>query len=100
MYLDLLLIHLIIVFILDISGFVEDGIQPFFIKHFKHRLRSKPWTCDMCQTLWVGIIYLLITSQFTILNLSFVFLLSYLSPVTNNLMLAIREALLKITNLI
>lgn len=100
MYLDLLLIHLIIVFILDISGFVEDGIQPFFIKHFKHRLKSKPWTCDICLTTWIGLIYILIQGCFTIPMVAYVFLLAYLAPVSNNILIAIREALLKITNII
>ena len=97
--LNLLLIQLIIVFIIDISGFVDDGIQPFFRKHFHGTLKTKPFLCSLCLTTWIGLFYILIQGCFTIPMIAYVFLLAYLTPISYNLLITIKEALIKITTI-
>ena len=100
--LNLLVIQLIIVFIIDLSGFIEDGIEPMLGKIFKKskvRLK-KPWSCSLCLTTWIGLIYILIKGCFTIPMIGYVFLLAFLTPIANNLLIMVREALIKITNII
>ena len=99
--LNLLIIQFIIVFIADISGFMDDGVEPllgriFKIKHFK--LKTKPFKCSLCLCTWVGLIYILIKGCFTIPMIGYVLLLAFLTPVAYSILIDIRELLLKITN--
>lgn len=96
--LNLLIISMMIVYVLDLSGFVDDGIQPFFRKHFKGPLKTKPFLCSMCMTHHIGLIYILITGNFSIPMWGFVCLLSFLTPVWYNLLLGLKDFLIKITN--
>jgi hypothetical protein len=94
--LNLILIHLMIVYVLDISGFVDDGIQPFFRKHFKGQLKSKPWLCSRCQSLWIGLIYILIVGKFTIQYIALCMLLSFLAPITYLMLTGLYDFLVRI----
>lgn len=101
--LNLIIIQLIIVFVADLSGFIEDGIEPFLgrlfkMKHFK--LKTKPFKCSLCLTTWIGLIYILIKGCFTIPMIGYVLLLAFLTPIANNLLIMVREALIKITTII
>ena len=87
-----------IVYVLDISGFVDDGIQPFFRKHFKGQLKTKPFLCSLCMSHWIGLLYIIITGTFSIPMWGYVCLLSLLTPVFYNLLIGLREFLLKITS--
>lgn len=84
---NLLLTHLMIVYVLDISGFVDDGIQPFFRKHFHGTLKTKPFLCSRCMSLWIGLIYILIVGKFNIPYIAICMLLSFLAPITNAMLL-------------
>lgn len=94
---NLLIISMMIVYVLDISGFVDDGIQPFFKKHFKAPLKTKPFLCSMCMTHHIGLIYILIIGEFSIAMWGYVCLLSFLTPVWNNILLCFRDFLIKMT---
>lgn len=100
--LNLILIQLIIVFIIDLSGFIEDGIEPMLAKLFhKPKVRlKKPWSCSLCLTTWIGLIYILIKGCFTIPMIGYVLLLAYLTPIAYNLLIMVKEALIKITTII
>lgn len=101
-YINLLIIQLIIVFVIDISGFIDEGIEPALaniLKQKKVKLK-KPFSCSLCMTTWIGLIYILIYGSFTITMIGYVFLLAYLTPIAYNFLLMVREALTKITNLI
>lgn len=82
--LDLLLITAVVCYIIDISG-ITDTFKKVVWKTFAkgvgdyHTLELKPFTCSLCMTFWCGIIYLLITSQFTLPYIAYVSLLSMLS---------------------
>lgn len=95
---NLLIISMMIVYVLDLSGFVDDGIQPFFKKHFKGQLKTKPFLCSMCMTHHIGLIYILIIGKFSIAMWGYVCLLSFLTPVWYNILIGLKEWLLKITN--
>lgn len=99
--LNLLIMQFIIVFIADISGFIDDGVEPllgriFKIKHFK--LKTKPFKCSLCLCTWVGLFYIFIKGCFTIPMIGYVLLLAFLTPVAYSILIDIRELLLKITN--
>lgn len=101
-YINLLILQLIIVFIIDLSGFIEDGIEPMLAKFLKQRKvkLKKPFCCSLCMTTWIGLIYILIKGCFTIPMIGYVLLLAFLTPIANNLLIMVREALIKITTII
>lgn len=103
---NLFILTCIIVFIIDLSGFVDEMVKRLYYKYIKvgdyHTLipKLKPLTCSLCLSFWVGLIYLLITSQFTITMLGYVCLLAFLSPIIGDILVMIKDVINKIINLI
>ena len=103
---NLFILTCIIVFIIDLSGFVDEMVKRLYYKYIKvgdyHTLipKLKPLTCATCLNFWVGLIYLLITSQFTITMIGYVCLLSFLTPIIGDILVMIKDVLNKIINLI
>lgn len=97
---NLLIISLIIVYVIDLSGFIQDGVEPLLARIFHvHQVRlKKPWSCSKCMTLWIGLLYVMIFCHITIPIIGYVFFLSFMTPVLNNTLIAIYEWLLKLTN--
>lgn len=87
--LNLIFIQLIVVFIIDLSGFVDTMkskisslLTKGVIKSPDYRIR--PFDCSLCMTFWCGLIYLLITHQFTLFFIAFVCLLSITTTLTKD----------------
>ena len=98
---ELLLITLMIVYIVDISGAIEEMVEPMLARILKVRgvrLR-KPWNCSRCLTFWIGMLYLLVTWTISIPYMAYVCLLSMLTPFFNNLLLMLYEKLNKLTDI-
>lgn len=100
MIIDLIIIQAIIVFIIDISGIVDEIKQLFWKLIYPNinykTFRIKPLDCSLCMTFWVGIIYSWITSSLSIPILGFICLLAFLTPITSELLYSIKDLLLKI----
>lgn len=98
MILDLICLAVIIVIIIDISGFVDSiksGIS-FLItkgKIVKNDYRLMPFDCSFCMIFWAGLIYLMVTGNLSLLTITFVILLSVLSR-------TIKEFLFTIVNIL
>lgn len=97
---NLLIITAIIVFITDLTDFWE------YVKKQIWKFawgKSKPYKeyqlkildCSLCQTWWIGLIYLLFTHQFTIPYIGYVALLAYLTPVIKDILYLIKDAFTK-----
>lgn len=103
---NLFILTCIIVFIIDLSGFIDEMVKRLYYKYIKvgdyHTLipKLKPLTCSLCLSFWAGIIYLLITSQFTVLMVGYVCLLSFLTPIIGDILIMIKDVLNKIINII
>lgn len=103
---NLFILTCIIVFIIDLSGFVDEMVKRLYYKYIKvgdyHTLipKLKPFTCSLCLSFWVGLFYLLITRQFTILMIGYVCLLAFLSPIIGDILVMIKDVLNKVINLI
>lgn len=91
----LLLIQVIVVVITDLSGFPEDGIKPLFRRWFGIGEPSKIFTCSLCQTHWAGLLYLIITGQWSFAAYALVLVLAFLTPVTGSLLTMARDFMLK-----
>ena len=103
MIIELILIQLIIVFIIDLSGAVE-SFKLFLSKILtKGKIQTtnfdlKPFTCSLCSTWWIGLIYLLICHSFTIPYIALVALLSFLTPLSSSILLLIKDLAIFLIN--
>lgn len=89
--LNLFILSMIIVFIIDLSGIIttiENGLS----KWLKCQASiPKPFSCSLCSVWWVGLIYLICTSTFTIPMIGYVALLSFMTNPIYNTLLFIRD---------
>ena len=90
MILDLFLITIIICFIIDISGIIE-SIEWWLSKWLKVPCKiPKPFSCSLCSTFWIGLIYISIL-DFSLINLLFVCLFAALSEEISNFIMIIKQ---------
>lgn len=96
---NLILIEITTCFIIDCSGFINSIKRQYLRKIFKIKnpdisnLNWKPFDCSLCMTFWLGIIYLLITSNFTLFNFAILSILSLMSSNVSGLLLTIKDFL-------
>lgn len=96
--LNLFILSMIIVFIIDLSGIIT-AIENKLSKWLKCQASiPKPWSCSLCMCWWVGLIYLICTSTFTIPMIGYVALLSLMTNPIYNMLLFIRDLLNSIVN--
>ena len=95
---DLILVALVTIYIVDLSGFTETWLS--FLSHYKGRkiTELKPFTCSLCMVWWVCLIYAAIVGNLTIPVVALIALLSFLSVPCGQLLMLIRELLLKVIN--
>lgn len=100
---ELLLIQMIVVFIVDLSGITTT------IKHLLSRILTKGkvisdnytlplFGCSLCMTFWMGLLYLLFVDNITIPYIAWVCLLSLLTSFTKDLLIVLRDVLIKLIN--
>lgn len=66
MILDMLFITLLIVYVVDLSGFI-DSVKSGLSRWLGVRVvRIKPFDCSLCCTWWALLLYLLIVGRFTL----------------------------------
>ena len=99
--LDLFFIAVVVVVIIDLSGFI-DSVKSG-LKRWATRGRMsdpnytlKPIDCSTCQIFWFGLLYLIITHQFTLFMLAYVCVLSIMSMVIKEFILLIRNVFLTV----
>lgn len=102
---NIILLATIIVFIVDLSGAIENLVKPI-VKHFLHIPPHKDITlplveCSLCVTWWTGLTYICIvsiansfTQQFLIL-VSVLALVSFLTPVIKDLLILIKDLIIR-----
>lgn len=102
---DLLCIAIIIVIITDISDWVETVKKTISYiltkgKIVKTQFRLHLVDCSFCQIFWCGLIYLLVTSNFTLMYVAIVCLLSAFAGLIKNGILLVEDIVTKIIQLI
>lgn len=100
-YTDLVWISVIVVYIIDISGFTSSWRNGLARLLKVRRLRPlPPLDCSKCMVWWSGLLYTWITDAFSLEICAFIALLSMLSIPLASLMIFIREGLSKMINLL
>lgn len=87
--LNLIFIQLIVVFIIDLSGFVDTMKSKISSLLTRGRIKSpdyriRPFDCSLCMTFWSGLTYLFIIDRFTLPLIAFVCLLSITTTLTKD----------------
>ena len=95
----------IIVFIIDLSGALDSFKHSIWKRLFKgipykEDWRLKPLDCSLCMTWWIGLIYILITSQFSILMVGYIALLAFMTPIIKDIMILLKDASTKLIDVI
>lgn len=88
MFLDLLFLALITVFVIDYSGVIqslEEGLQKW-LKMPNRAHVPKPFSCSLCMTWWTGLIYLLISAQFSLMAIALLAVIAAMTPAINSLL--------------
>lgn len=103
-YLVLVLLTLVVVNIVDISGFIST------VKHWLWKwlhpntlyrdFPFKPFGCSYCMTHHVGLLYLLISGNFTLPAYVFLLLLAYLTPVIGMALQMVYDFLVSLINVV
>ena len=98
MILNLFLIAFICGFIIEYSGFVSNA-EEILTKLTKSKFKvhiPKPFSCALCCTFWIGLIYICVTDTFTFLNLALVCIAAASASILSNSLVLIRELFNKI----
>lgn len=97
-YLKLFEITVIVIIIVDISGFI-DSIKAFIGKVLHiNNVSLKPIDCSFCMNFWASIGYLLITNELSITAVMVALLLSTMTPIIKDAIYLIRDLLGKAIN--
>lgn len=102
---NLFLISIIVVCIVDLSGFVGTLKSVLSKVLTKGKITNsdyqlKPIDCSLCMTWWCGLIYLIIYHQLTLLNITILLLISTSSFLINDIIRLIQDLITKIINII
>ena len=102
--LNLLFIAIVIVYTIDLSGFVDEIVKRLYDKYVGvgdyHNVipKLKPLSCATCLNFWVGTIYIIAAGAFSFPMLAYVCMLSFLSSTIGDFLTLIKDALTKIIN--
>ena len=99
-YLALFVLTTIVVNLVDLSG-VVDTVKHWIWKWVWKEKRPyqdfpfKPFSCSYCMTHHLGVIYLLIVGQFSLLAYAYLLCLSFLTPVIKDVLYLLRDFITK-----
>ena len=104
-YLTLFLITVIVVNLIDLSGFIhtlKHWIWKWVWKNKRpyQEFDFRPFECSYCMTHWVGLIYLLISKQWTLPTYTVLLLLCFITPIIKDIILTTKDILQKIIDTI
>lgn len=95
-YLELFELTIIVVIVVDISGFI-DSIKAFVGKVMGiNNVNLKPLGCSFCLNWWASLGYLVITNQLSITAVMVTLLLSTMTPIIKDAIYLIRDLIGKI----
>ena len=90
MMLKILMIQIIMVLIIDISGFVDE--MKIMLSKLLTRgkiatsnYNIKPFFCSTCMTWWCGLIYLIIVNEVSIFTIAFTLFVACMTPITKDI---------------
>ena len=93
-YLDILLLSLVVIWIVDVSGFTQSWMNALS-RWLNRQIRPvKPFACSLCMTWWVGLAWAWFQGSLTLPVVAYIAGLSFFSLTLYELLIFIREVLL------
>ena len=94
--LDMLLITIIVVVVIDLTDFIDSlksGLKWIITKGkmSSSDYRIKPIDCSLCMTFWCNIIFLLVTSNFSLPFICIALLMSFFTGVIKDSLLLVKD---------
>lgn len=101
MFLRLIIIACVVVLTIDISGFVQSLKRFISLKLTKGKIDSnsfsiKPFDCSYCMTFWCGLLFTIVSGEFTLVNLLYVCLVPFFTDTIRQTLLLIKDTLNKL----
>lgn len=104
MLLDLLFINALVVILIDLldipTTFVFKPIWKIFTKIPYTGWGFKPLSCSLCTSFWLSVLYIIVTHQFTLLNILIVLLFAYFNFIISDVIIIVKECIHKINEII
>lgn len=100
---DLLILTAVTVFVVDLSGFSDTllGWANRIVRPYgRHFSQLKPFTCSLCATWWLGLLYLLIARHFTLTGVGLVALCAFSTTAVANVLMLMKDAALALVDLL
>ena len=102
MIIDLICIAVIVVFIVDLSGF-QDTVKRWIWRWLKGNLPYRDFEmripfCSLCMTHHICLLYALICGQFSLLIWLFICLLSFFTPQIKGVLRVVSDMMIKAEN--
>lgn len=102
---NILLISVICVIIIDCTDIIDSikhCIWKFAFKNTKpyRDFPFKPFSCSLCMTWWLSLIYLIITHHITLPYITFSLFAAYMTPVINTSLIFVKEFFAYIFNIL
>ena len=104
LFINILLIAVITVFVIDLSGAINNLVKPI-VRKMLHLPPNADIDlpligCSLCVTFWVGLIYLLAAKSFALPGIVAVCIVSFLTPIISDILILCKDILTKIIDLI
>ena len=97
---DLILLALITIYIVDLTGFTDTWLKALSAYKGRKIGQLKPFSFSLCMVWWGCLAFLLMSAKLSLPMVAFSALLSLLSVPIGQLLMLIREAILKAINLL
>lgn len=86
----------IVVVIVDLSGFTDSWKSGLKYLLTKGQFRSpeyslKPFDCSLCLTFWSGLVYLLVTAQFSLFMLAYLLVVAFMTSVIKDALILVKD---------
>lgn len=94
MYIDLIIMSLIVALVFE-SGF-WDSLDEYINKRFKFYHLPHLLMCQLCQTWWLTLLYILVTGNFSLFNICVCLFIAYMGDIWRPILNLIKGYLLKL----
>ena len=94
MYVDLIILSLIVALVFE-SGF-WDSLDEYINKRFKFHHLPHLLMCQLCQTWWLTLLYILVTGNLSLFNICVCLFIAYMGDVWRPILNLIKGYLLKL----
>lgn len=97
---NLILIAVCSVVVIDLSGFIDEAEQILSRRMGIKAHIPKPFSCSLCTTHWIGLIWLICSGRWTMGYYAITLILAFLTPVISDALITLKELMGRIVSLL